>query len=367
MFINTLFEHAQLAEAAYANFWDDRNNEVTTDPAKVQTALKDLGFSKKQAEEFTSHWEVISHQPNLNSGFSATLFKNKHSHEYVFANRGTETSFPELIADVIAADVFGIVLLGKATHQLIDMYRYFRQLETPTGFVVNYTPEELTLLKGFAQIPVRESAVLAELVALETGIKTDAGIGVLTSENSVTVTGHSLGGHISTWFSAFFGSRANHTYTYNGAGIGGFSAEIIDLLTRSFREGKMSVIPNDSLTNVYGEQGLEVTAGTGDYVGNMNPMFIESQGDSILGNLGNHSSTLLTDSLAVYKLINGIDGTLDFDQITIYLEGASNSPKESLEAIVNAIGDVFGIVMGLLRIINQRPAPCFFVFFNLEK
>jgi len=99
MLIKTLFDQAQLAEAAYAKFSN------ITDEDEIKNNLITLGFSKKQTDKFTEHWEVISHQPNLYSGFSATLFKNKHSGELVFANRGTETTFPELVSDVI---VFGV-------------------------------------------------------------------------------------------------------------------------------------------------------------------------------------------------------------------------------------------------------------------
>jgi hypothetical protein len=57
-------------------------------------AIKDSDFqgrfSATQAEDFVAHWEVVSHQQNTASGFSATLFKNKDSGEYVYAVRGTE-------------------------------------------------------------------------------------------------------------------------------------------------------------------------------------------------------------------------------------------------------------------------------------
>lgn len=93
----------------------------------------------------------MSHQPKMGSGFSATLFQNKHSAEpgeFVFANRRTEGSF----ADIVLADIFGIVLLGKATHQIVDMYRYFRRLETTAGQEVVYTEKEIALLKNAGQL-----------------------------------------------------------------------------------------------------------------------------------------------------------------------------------------------------------------------
>jgi len=143
MNINILFHQALLAEVSYADF--DIDDIVNADGSYIEkkveaTVTESLSKENSQADilslYFTRHWEVISHQPDtLQSDFSATLFKNKHTNEYVFANRGTAGLF----GDVLLADVFGIVLQGKATLQLIDMYRYFRKLETPKGQVVNYT------------------------------------------------------------------------------------------------------------------------------------------------------------------------------------------------------------------------------------
>jgi hypothetical protein len=256
------------------------------------------------------------------------LFKNIQTDEYVFANRGTAG-----VDDIVLADVFGIVLQGKAIGQILDMYRYFRRLETPEGQTVNYTESEISLLKGFAGF------TNLDLITLETGITQDIGIGAITSGTSVTVSGHSLGGHLSTWFPQFFGTQTDHVYTFNGAGIGGFSVEILDLLNQLILNGQMFTKPIDGFTNVYAQPGLEVTAGTGTYVGDILPVYIEDQG-LISGNLliANHSINLLVDSLAVYQIVNAIDPSLNMPQIKHLFEASANKPEESLEAMVNALG-----------------------------
>lgn len=78
-----LFQQAQLAEAAYANFIDPVTGSLYTEQEKIKSALIAAGFSKDpanpdkstQADEFLKHWLVISHQPDTASGFSATLFQ----------------------------------------------------------------------------------------------------------------------------------------------------------------------------------------------------------------------------------------------------------------------------------------------------
>ena len=89
MNMDILFNQALLAEASYAYLWDEEINQVIKDQDKVETALKASGLSETQAESFSKNWEVISHQPDTDSRFSATLFKNRKTGEYVFSNRGT--------------------------------------------------------------------------------------------------------------------------------------------------------------------------------------------------------------------------------------------------------------------------------------
>ncbi len=85
------FELAELAEASYANLWDSDTSQTITNNADVILALTAKGFSESQATKFTTNWEVVAggHQPNTESGYSSTLFKNTDG-SYVLAFRGTE-------------------------------------------------------------------------------------------------------------------------------------------------------------------------------------------------------------------------------------------------------------------------------------
>jgi len=53
--IQALFQQAQLAEAACANF---SNSNVT-----VEAALVSSGFSFSQVADFVTHWKVVDHIP----------------------------------------------------------------------------------------------------------------------------------------------------------------------------------------------------------------------------------------------------------------------------------------------------------------
>ncbi len=111
---------ASLSEASYVLF--DELNRNFSDKA-VEDALKDSDlegrFSATQAEEFVKHWQVVDHQGNTLSGFSATLFKNKDTGKFVYACRGTEGV---VSLDLWSADAGDIVADGLALKQIVDMY-----------------------------------------------------------------------------------------------------------------------------------------------------------------------------------------------------------------------------------------------------
>lgn len=50
-------------------------------------------FSEIQAKNFAKRYEVIFHQPNTLTGFSATLFSDKMKNRFIVGFRGTECRF----------------------------------------------------------------------------------------------------------------------------------------------------------------------------------------------------------------------------------------------------------------------------------
>ncbi|SFG13752.1 calcium-binding protein [Neptunomonas qingdaonensis] len=322
MDIKTAYNHALLAEAAYADLWDEAANKTVTSVDKVKAALLAVTspLSETQIDEFLNDWEVVSHQANTASGFSATLFKNKHTQEYVFANRGTELeTLSEKLNDVLFADLLGIGRSGIATSQAFDMYRYFKKLQTPVGMPVDYS-------------------FFADILKLSIGLfPDDVGIGALANVDQVSTAGHSLGGHLSSLLSIFFSDTVNNLSTYNGAGLGGGALEVVDRI-QQLLGGEMFSFSEDEGVQYYAEVGKELTAGLGVSIGDPTPVFIEAQPLDFL----NHSVSLLVDSLAVSQILSLIDPTLNQKGINNYLEMAASKPAESLEKIVNAIGDLLG-------------------------
>jgi hypothetical protein len=70
--ITSLFQQAQLAEAAYANYINPNTGAIYNTDASIQNALIAAGFSgtqgnppqSAQATAFVAEWSVVSQQPN---------------------------------------------------------------------------------------------------------------------------------------------------------------------------------------------------------------------------------------------------------------------------------------------------------------
>lgn len=97
----------------------------TLKPDKVGTLKGD--FTPTQAKNFFERYDLLEHQPNTNSGFSATLFKNTKADskdsEYILAIRGTE---PSNNGDIKANA--RVVALGHIPQeQYEDMIRFYYQ------------------------------------------------------------------------------------------------------------------------------------------------------------------------------------------------------------------------------------------------
>lgn len=136
--INNYFGYSQLSFAAYAE------GLVLDNGVSTISKYIDQNFTRAQADQFVdSGWEVVHQSDDAKyggSGFSATLFRNTQSGEYVFANRGTAG------AQDLWVDAWGITALGVAGSQVIDMFRYYKQLTTPDGQAVSYSSVELETL-----------------------------------------------------------------------------------------------------------------------------------------------------------------------------------------------------------------------------
>ena len=129
-------------------------------------------FTPTQAQRFFERYDLLIHQPNTNSGFSATLFGEKETKEYTLAIRGTEFKL-EQIKDIINDYYIGTNNsdMNRVIEQYFDMLLFYEETLKP-----------LLQEKGIAKI---------------------------------NVIGHSLGGYLAQLFALSYPSIINEVYTYN--------------------------------------------------------------------------------------------------------------------------------------------------------
>ena len=205
--ISKLKDNAELAQAAYG-YYDligkrfdkqilkDINREST--PIIAQTDILDITYNKyiavklnphkqtdeikvgkldgdftpNQTQRFFSRYDLLIHQPNTESGFSATLFQNKETKEYTLAIRGTEFNL-EQIKDLINDYYIGTNNsdMNRVIEQYFDMLLFYEETLKP-----------LLQEKGITRI---------------------------------NVVGHSLGGYLTQLFALSYSHIINEVYTYN--------------------------------------------------------------------------------------------------------------------------------------------------------
>lgn len=286
---NRVADLSSLAEASYVNFAKLKHN-YTDDSVKAALADSDYDgrFMTTQAKRLVEGWTVVEHQANTSSGYSSTLFRSKNDpSEYVFAIRGTE----QLFADG-GADIGDIVFDGIALDQVVDMYNEWQRLKTPAGATyraayLETLPVETQAYQA-ARLGAGAEAYLAYLRS-RTDLVTDdpiglvrkisfqdsgvlfandaarkTGSGALPTDASVSVTGHSLGGHLAAAFTRLFPELNASAVTFNGAGFptgavpgaGGNAASNISHVFKTL--GGADTFPRDRIINLYGSVAPEL-------------------------------------------------------------------------------------------------------------
>lgn len=129
----------------------------------------------KQTENFLERYEIKAHQPDTDTGFSSTLFYDKVDDEYILAMRGTEGTFFE------KEDFYA------------DSKLFFKRVVTQYDDMMNFYEYKVKHIVG---------------------------------NNKLIVTGHSLGGALSQYFTISFHDDTTgenpvvkETYTFNSPGI----------------------------------------------------------------------------------------------------------------------------------------------------
>lgn len=316
-----MFHQAQLAQLVYS-----KKIFAGMESSALLGAAKDHGLIVNN-DPFFANLRVISVSDPTASGFSAAVFQDARDGKLYFATRGTDGPI-----DGLAADLIGIGLMGTAAGQVVDLYRYYRRLTTAAGEAVQYSFGDRALIKELL-------GAFDVATDLDIDFWTDVGTGaLLRADGSVaefSVTGHSLGGHLTQWAAALFDSQVTAAYTFNGAGIGrGFFNTLLDAVSGVSPSVTPTLDPS-KLTHVFAEPGIELTAALHQYPGASVPIFIEDNGQ-----IANHFIVHLVEALEVVRTLNAIDPALSIQSASEILYAAQQRPDGSLEHLLNAVGRI---------------------------
>jgi Ca2+-binding RTX toxin-like protein len=216
MDVMSTYLHSIFAAVGYAELGGYQNSQVTIqslDDSRILPTssaswlFNDLG------------WSIADQQPNDAAGFSATLFSN--GDQKVLAIRGTETdNIGQAADDLLQADLGEIRLDGMAISQAVSLFNYVQRLRADEGStgVLQLTLHAGPMPPASATCVTRDPTRLDRYVWLEAA-HTGTGLGLLDANDEVTVTGHSLGGHLAALTLRLFPDVFSEAYTFNAPGF----------------------------------------------------------------------------------------------------------------------------------------------------
>jgi Ca2+-binding RTX toxin-like protein len=330
--LDTFAKTSAIAQASYGKFADDRDDvDVLVVPGNADftssLARRFLGLTSN-TDPFSRGIDRVAYQPDEVNGFSATVFRTQDTGKAVLSIRGTAGP-ADLLQDA------NLVITGFASDQLVSLYRYYRQLTTPGGQPVQYTADEKTLLHRLnVPIPLIPTLAFASNAVLDAALTNDKGItrfdgspgSVLQAGEHLTVTGHSLGGHLAILFGRLFPAVTEQVYTFNAPGVAAWGNVLLNAA---------GVAPSSApVINVVAEHGMDFTTAFGTRPGTTYNVFIEGGGA-----IDNHSIVSLSDSLALYDLFAKLSpGLADrIDEVSSILRAASAKQSESLESALDML------------------------------
>ncbi|HBH81840.1 MAG TPA: hypothetical protein DDY39_18595, partial [Nitrospira sp.] len=176
------------------------NNRLSAALASEPILLGKTRMTDQQIIGFSVHYDIIDHHANDATGFSATLIKDLRDptgKTYTLSFRSLEYQNQAQGGDWerdgqggAAGEIAGA---GFALGQLVSMERYYEELKRS---------------------------------------------GKLPAGSTLNVTGYSLGGHLATVFTLLHSNDINHTYIFNGAGIGQIGG-VTSVVTEADRIGQL--------------------------------------------------------------------------------------------------------------------------------
>ena len=326
--ISSAYINAILADAAYI---DLPRGKIDPDADIYKVLSKRM--TSPLAKFIADNFEVISNRLSndfIGTGFDAIVWKGRKGTPYegkVFlSTRGTE---------IVGMDFWGadidLALSSSARSQIIDMVNWWLRETTPA------TETTMQLENIDIPFPIRKPVSLPLPISFVKAGSPAQGTGRLVGVNSISINGHSLGGHLASAFARVLGGSLSieHISTFNSAGFLRGTAEFFfNQVDSLLGKGLPMSAVSDKQTNYFAENGINVTTNTwwfaqmGQRVG-----LFQEEGTG----LANHYMYRLTDMLALGHALEKLSPSLDIETFNQIVSYGSHIAKGSLEGVLDAV------------------------------
>ena len=353
------YNYAWFSNLAYVN-WSESNTanrrKMVEAASQAQKVPEKLG--EKIFLENKENFSVLSYHPNDESGFKASLYGN--GKEKILAICGTEPYVP----DLTQADIADIGIFGLAIHQAVGLFNYVMRLRAAPGEsnVLQLRFMEVNDLLGVPVPPGVNYLVRSDptdgvsdyywFEASYTG-KAEADTNPaaqLSASDTLTLTGHSLGGHLANFALRLFPNLFDQSVTFNAAGFDPVTAgpaalrwtdEFVDLFAdflpsppaSSFAAVADRLYVLESESSGPGND-LSFVASNACGFSPKDEIFITTEKNS-------HSMDQFMDALAVQALLTKMNPSWSHVQTGELICAASSTEGASEEGIVNALSTLF--------------------------
>ena len=304
-------------------------------------------------------WTIPSFYANDSTGFAANVFSKEGTNEKVLAIRGTEAGlgYPlQTITDLVAADLAEIGLAGLALNQAVSLFNYVQRLRADaTDTQVVRVDLKISSLPGVLPSPVPDGVQSVSVTV--SGITTyfwfdvhhDAqGLGILAETDQLTVTGHSLGGHLAGLAARLFPDLFDQAVLFNAAGFDPLTSlkltdQIVDLFGTVLSAQGQS-LPGSSFAglpifNLEAEDSapgddLNIVASliTGIPAGVIEDIRTENN---------SHSMDQMMDALGVLSLLEKLNPLMSMQQIFTLYDALTNQSGDTEETLLEKLSRLF--------------------------